>query len=65
MEKFFQKHKSELKTPAVYLTVGTTVLVVGAVTGNLESFATIMLGVGAIVFGIRDIAAMYLKDLEE
>ncbi|MFP4457381.1 MAG: hypothetical protein ACLFPS_06955 [Clostridia bacterium] len=64
MIEFIKKNKKELKRPGIYILVGTIVLLMGYITGDLENFVTIALGLGSITFGIRDIVALALKDYE-
>ena len=62
MLEFYQKHRQELKRPIRFIGIGAMILIVGAVTGNINTMATIFLGVGPIVFGLRDILALVMKD---
>lgn len=62
MQDFLKKHKEELKKPLFYIGVGALVFIMGAISGNLENTMTVILGGGCLVFGIRDIVALYLED---
>lgn len=64
MIEFIKKNKDELKKPSLFIAVGIIVLLMGFVTGDLDNFVTMALGLGSITFGIRDIVALALKDYE-
>jgi len=64
MLEFIKKHKEELKRPGIYILIGIIVLVMGYISGDMDNFVTMALGVGSIAFGVRDIVAIAIKDYE-
>ncbi len=64
MIEFIKKNKEELKKPGLFIAVGIIVLIMGYITGDLDNFVTVALGLGSITFGVRDVVALALKDYE-
>lgn len=64
MLNFIKENKEELKKPFLYIMIGLIVFYMGYVGGKLDSFSTVILGMGCLVFGVRDILILIFKDYE-
>ena len=62
MVDFIKKYKDELKKPGLYIAIAIFIFAVAYRTGNLNSPLFIMFGGGTLVFAIRDIIALVLKE---
>ncbi|QOR33720.1 hypothetical protein IMX26_09420 [Clostridium sp. 'deep sea'] len=62
MIDFIKKYKQELKRPGLYIVIAIFIFAVAYRTNNLNSPLMVMFGGGTLVFAVRDIVALVLKE---